>query len=120
MYRISKEMEISASHNLKLSYVSPCSNLHGHNFRVIVECKAEQLNDDGMVVDFTHIKAMVHDLYDHKHLNDVLPFNPTAERWAKYIADTLNRLLEETDQSARCYKVSIEETKSNWAVWEED
>ena len=56
MYTVIKRMEISASHNLKLSYESKCENLHGHNWIITVYCQAEQLNEDGMVVDFTHIK----------------------------------------------------------------
>lgn len=65
MYKITKRMEIAGAHNLKLSYESKCSNLHGHNWVVVVYCKAEELNEDGMVVDFTHLKKMVHDKLDH-------------------------------------------------------
>ena len=54
MYTVIKRMEISASHRLKLSYESKCENLHGHNWIITVYCQAEQLNEDGMVVDFTH------------------------------------------------------------------
>ena len=65
-------MEISASHRLKLSYESKCENLHGHNWIITVYCQAEQLNEDGMVVDFTHIKEVVKGQLDHKNLNDVI------------------------------------------------
>jgi len=51
MYTVIKRMEISASHRLKLSYESKCENLHGHNWIITVYCQAEQLNEDGMVVD---------------------------------------------------------------------
>lgn len=65
MYKVIKRMEIAGAHNLKLSYESKCSSLHGHNWIVTVYCKAEELNEDGMVVDFTHLKKMVHDRLDH-------------------------------------------------------
>lgn len=58
-------MEIAGAHNLKLSYESKCSNLHGHNWIVTVYCKSETLNADGMVIDFTHVKRDVHDKLDH-------------------------------------------------------
>ena len=58
-------MEIAGAHNLKLSYDSKCSNLHGHNWIVTVYCKSETLNADGMVIDFTHVKRDVHDKLDH-------------------------------------------------------
>ena len=55
MYTVIKRMEVSASHSLKLSYQSKCENLHGHNWIIIVFCRSKDLNEDGMVVDFTHI-----------------------------------------------------------------
>ncbi len=64
-------MEISASHSLKLSYRSKCENLHGHNWIITVYCRSEVLNEDGMVVDFTHIKETVMGRLDHQNLNEV-------------------------------------------------
>ena len=32
MYYVKKTLEISASHQLNLSYKSKCENLHGHNW----------------------------------------------------------------------------------------
>lgn len=43
---------------------SPCRRLHGHNLRVIVSINGE-VKDDGMVVDFRHIKEIINRL-DHK------------------------------------------------------
>ena len=60
MYYIKKRLEVSASHNLKLSYESKCQNLHGHNWIIYVYCKGEELNQDGMLFDFTHIKKQIH------------------------------------------------------------
>src|SRR3712207_4471070 len=74
MYYIEKSFEISASHHLTLSYQSKCTQVHGHNWHVTVYCKARELNQDGMVADFGHIKAKVHGLLDHADLNKVLPF----------------------------------------------
>ena len=86
-------MEISASHSLKLSYRSKCENLHGHNWIITVYCRSEVLNEDGMVVDFTHIKETVMGRLDHRNLNEVVSFNPTAENMSKDIYKTTNNLL---------------------------
>lgn len=110
MYKITKRMEIAGAHNLKLCYESKCSNLHGHNWIVIVYCKAEELNEDGMVVDFTHLKKMVHDKLDHQYLNEIVDFNPTAENIAKWICD----------QVPTCYKVDVQESEGNTATYERD
>ena len=83
MYYIKKTLEISACHKLNLSYESKCRNMHGHNWVITVYCKAAELNADGMVYDFTHIKELLKEKMDHRNLNEVLPFNPTAENIAR-------------------------------------
>lgn len=110
MYYIEKTFEISASHHLTLSYPSKCTRLHGHNWKVTVFCKSKELNADGMVVDFTEVKSKVMDLLDHQNLNDILPFNPTAENIAHWI----------TTQVPFCYKAVVQESQGNVAIYEED
>lgn len=110
MYIIKKRMEISASHQLSLSYESKCCRLHGHNWIIEVYCKANELNADGMVVDFSHIKEVVQGKLDHQNLNDVLPFNPTAENIAWWICQ----------QIPSCFKVSVQESEGNIAIYIKD
>lgn len=110
MYYVSKRMEIAGAHNLKLSYESKCENLHGHNWIITVYCKSNTLNEDGMVIDFKHIKNMISDKLDHSYINDVVNCNPTAENIAKWICD----------QVPYCYKVSVQESEGNVAVYEVD
>lgn len=110
MYTIIKRMEISASHSLKLSYQSKCENLHGHNWIITIYCRSKELNEDGMVVDFTHIKEKVMSRLDHQNLNEVLPFNTTAENIAHWVCE----------QVPYCYRVEVQESEGNIAVYEED
>ena len=59
MYEVKKRLEISAAHRLALGYESKCTNLHGHNWIIDVYLRSKELNEDGMVMDFTHIKKAV-------------------------------------------------------------
>ena len=63
-----------------------------------------------MVCDFTHIKEKIHNYLDHGNLNDLLPFNPTAENIARWVVD----------QIPECYKAIVQESEGNMAWYEED
>ena len=110
MFIVKKRMEIAGAHRLNLNYDSKCANLHGHNWIVTVWCKSKTLDDNGMVIDFTHIKREVQDKLDHKFLNDVVEFNPTAENIAKWVCE----------QIPHCYRVSVQESEGNVATYERD
>lgn len=109
MYYVKKRLEISAAHNLKLDYESKCENLHGHNWIIEVYCKSEELDKNGMVLDFTVIKKKIKEKLDHKYLNEIFDFNPTAENIAKWICDELSPV---------CYRVEVTESEDNTAVYE--
>jgi len=108
MYEIKKTFEISAAHSLQLDYESKCKNLHGHNWIITVYLRANELNASGMIMDFTEIKQKITAKLDHQVLNDILPFNPTAENLAKFIYDEL---------APHCYKADVTESENNTASY---
>lgn len=87
MFKIRKEFHFSASHVLNgLPETHPCSRLHGHNYVITVELQSKTLNEVGFVVDYRaldDIKQFIDGTLDHRHLNDMVLYNPTAENMAK-------------------------------------
>ena len=98
-------MEIAGCHRLRLSYDSPCQNLHGHNWNFTVFLASARKNKDGMVKDFAHIKKEIHGYLDHGNFNELLPFNPTAENIAEWVVSKF----------PECYKCIVEESANNFA-----
>lgn len=110
MFYVSKRIEVAFAHNLALNYASKCQNLHGHNAIIIIYCKSKELDENGMVVDFTKIKQIINEKLDHAYLNELFTFNPTAENLAYWICT----------QVPYCYKVSFQESEGNIAIYEKD
>lgn len=108
MFYVEKTLEVAGSHCLALDYDSPCQRPHGHNWLITVYCKSAELDANGMVVDFSTIKKIIHDVLDHRHLNDVFDFNPTAENIARWIVESV----------PNCYRARVQESAGNVAVYE--
>lgn len=115
MYVISKQFSFSASHRLEgLAQDHPCSRLHGHNYVVEVVLKADQLNEAGFVVDYSDLRTfegMLKEQLDHRHLNEVLLFQPSAENIAGYL---YGRAKETWPQVVA---VRVSETSKTWAEY---
>ncbi|HWL08681.1 MAG TPA: 6-carboxytetrahydropterin synthase [Planctomicrobium sp.] len=107
MYRVTQEIDFCYGHRL-LNYAGKCRNLHGHNGRAVIVLEGPELDDRGMLIDFSDIKrelrTWIDDALDHRMIlckNDpALPFlqqlgepvvvidsNPTAETIARLICE---------------------------------
>lgn len=117
MYKINKEFSFSASHCLNgLPASHPCSRLHGHNYIVNVFFQAQNLNDVGFVIDYRDLESIrgyIDEYLDHKHLNDVLSFNPTAENIAKFLFDKFKGVFPQL------HKIEVSETPKTKAAYKE-
>ena len=80
----------SAAHRLE-EFRGGCENLHGHNYRIEVTVAGEDLDPQGVVMDFRELKGLLKDVLDgldHQYLNDLPAFSstpPSAENIALHI-----------------------------------
>jgi 6-pyruvoyltetrahydropterin/6-carboxytetrahydropterin synthase len=131
MFTITKEVYFCYGHRL-MKHAGKCKNLHGHSVKASISIQRQQLNDQGMVCDFSEIRDCVEDYiarhFDHNlllHKDDplipmliqnnerflALDEHPTAEVLSKMIYQYLQRagfnvsqvILWETASAYACY-----------------
>jgi 6-pyruvoyltetrahydropterin/6-carboxytetrahydropterin synthase len=132
MYSITKEVYFCYGHRL-MNHSGKCRNLHGHSVKASITIKHEQLNEQGMVCDFSDVSMCVEQFIeqqlDHNfllHRNDpIIPLleqnnerymalseHPTAEVLAKMIYQHMQHsgfkvdqvVLWETASANACYR----------------
>lgn len=114
MFTITKEFHFSASHQLcQLPADHQCARLHGHNYIVVVELAAAELNSFGFVRDYhdlAELKRYIDERFDHRHLNEVLGHDAvTAEGLARHFFEWCRSRWPETKA------IRVSETPKTWA-----
>ncbi|MET0076737.1 MAG: 6-carboxytetrahydropterin synthase [Candidatus Thiodiazotropha lotti] len=132
MYTVTKEIHFCYGHRL-LNHKGKCRHLHGHNATAVIHLESAQLDELGMVCDFSeigdYVKKWINQNLDHNMLlycdDPVLPLlkeagesvyvmstNPTAENIARLIFDYVEAggfpvvevALHETDSALASYR----------------
>lgn len=134
----SRYHDISCGHRVH-NHESKCAHLHGHNYRIHLDCQAKKgLDSLGRVINFGEIKSRMcmwlEEQWDHKMLiwacDPMLqalkaldasvvsvPFNPTAENIAQHLVEVIGpQQFEGTD--IELVKCTIEETRKCSASYE--
>jgi 6-pyruvoyltetrahydropterin/6-carboxytetrahydropterin synthase len=112
MYVLTVRDHFDAAHSLR-GYDGECQRLHGHTWDVEVSVEGTGLDSIGIVYDFKQLKAdlrVVLDDYDHRHLNEVPPFdamNATAENLARVVYE---RLVGAVGSGVRVTEVAVWES----------
>lgn len=135
-------MTIEIKHSTSTAHIitghpGKCNNLHGHNYNFTVGVTSTDLNELGMVVDFSILKKSVafilDKMYDHKTIiyekdpraatlkelgAELVNYNPTAENMAKQIYFILCQTFREIKelQDLCVSYVKVEETANNIAI----
>ena len=118
-----------------MNHPGKCRNLHGHSVKASISIKQDQLNDQGMVCDFSDIRDCVESFIDEQldhnfllHKDDpIIPLleqnqerflaldeHPTAEILSKMIYHYIKSAGFDIDQ------VVLWETASAYACYRED
>lgn len=119
MYEVKIETGFSAAHHL-LNYKGNCENQHGHNWKVEVYIKGENLDKANILVDFKILKKEVNailDLLDHKDINELEFFrnvSPSSEIIARFIYEKVREVFPSVS------KVSVWETPNSCASYFEE
>ena len=122
MYTVCVEDWFAAAHYLR-KYHGKCENPHGHNYRVKVYVSGTQLDEGGMLIDFSilkkHLKTVLEPL-DHQDLNATPYFaeqEPSAENISRYIFESLKPILP---PNVKLSGVEVFETEKNFVLYRED
>ena len=136
--RITKQFDFEAAHALE-GYYGKCKDIHGHSYHLRVTVLGNvsldsDLVEDGMVMDFTDLKKIVHgeviDLFDHKlilkvdsrfkgieeHNERVLyvPYQPTCENM---LVDIVNKIKDKMPEGVILHNAFLRETPRSYAEW---
>jgi len=117
-FEISTTRTFSAAHALRL-YDGSLEPLHGHNWRVRVTVRSQDLDSIGVVMDFHELERLVDQVitpWHNANLNDCPPFarglNPSAENVALQIGRSLA-----LPAAVRLARVEVWETDTNRATY---
>ena len=132
MVTVTRKFEFAYAHCLS-EHQGKCKNLHGHNAILEIEVaqhmpgimtafdkQQSQLHSiplkESMVVDFGDLSELVKtniiERLDHKYLNELFPFHPTAENLCIWIANTLQQTTKNI-----IMRVRVWETSNCYAEW---
>lgn len=119
MFEVKIETHFSSAHHL-LNYKGKCENMHGHNWKVEVTARGDELNEANILIDFKVLKALVNETVeylDHKDINELAEFkgqSPSSEFIARFIYKTLKKKIPQI------VRVDVWETESSRASYFED
>lgn len=124
MYRLTIDQTFSAAHGIVIKgWREP---LHGHDWHVRVTIEGDQLDEDGLLVDFHAVQGDLQSVitpFHNGNLNETPPFdklNPTAERVAAHIATALTERMQsrvrEAPKNAPCPAVHLRSVRVTEAV----
>lgn len=117
----SKTFDFEGGHRLpSLPPGHKCSRQHGHSYEVEVILTAPALEEPGFVTDFGDLapfKTFLDTALDHHNLHEILPFEPTSENLAQFLAGWFVENVE-PGIPGKLVAIEVSETQRSWARFE--
>ncbi|RAV23169.1 6-pyruvoyl trahydropterin synthase family protein [Paenibacillus contaminans] len=124
-YELNKDMQFAAAHYVPAEEAGKCRNMHGHTYFANITIAGDTLDSAGFLVNFSILKRLIHDRFDHSVLNsDTVSFSdkrpdrfPTTEVVARTICEIVQDYLDRTENRPRCLQVYLRETPTSYCLY---
>ncbi|WP_123041090.1 6-carboxytetrahydropterin synthase QueD [Cohnella candidum] len=124
-YELNKDLQFAAAHYVPSDAAGKCSRVHGHTYFVNVTIAGNDLDAAGFLVNFSEIKKLIHDCFDHSLLNDHHAYFkdedperfPTSEVLARTVYEIIQAYLDRSENKPRCLQVFLRETPTSYVVY---
>ncbi|WP_180810446.1 6-carboxytetrahydropterin synthase QueD [Staphylococcus sp. 17KM0847] len=119
-FELNKDFNFSAAHFIPDPQAGKCTRTHGHTYFVNLTIVGDTLDATGFLINFSHLKSLIHEQFDHYLLNDLPYFEekvPSTEVVAQTIYDIVDEHLTGLPHAPRCLQVFLRETPSSYVVY---
>ncbi|MCD9022150.1 6-carboxytetrahydropterin synthase [Cohnella silvisoli] len=124
-YELNKDLQFAAAHYIPSEYAGDCAKMHGHTYFVNVTIAGNELDESGFLVNFSQVKKLIHDRFDHSLLNghaelfgDDHPSRyPTTENVARILCEIIQQFLNEMTNKPLCVQIFLRETPTSYVVY---
>lgn len=123
-YELNKDFHFAAAHYINSDEAGKCKQVHGHTYFVNVTVAGDELDSCGFLVNFSAVKKLIHERFDHTLLNEDELFSdtdanrfPTTENAARIIAEVVQQYLDTFPNGAKCIQVFLRETPSSYVIY---
>lgn len=119
-FELNKDFNFSAAHYIPSEDAGKCMRTHGHTYFINITIAGDTLDHNGFLVNFSDLKKLIHDQFDHYFLNDLTPFkgkSPSTEIVAQTIYNMVQDYLSDRDNQPQCVQVYLRETPTSYVVY---
>ena len=119
-FELNKDFNFSAAHYIPSDDAGKCMRTHGHTYFVNITIAGDELDHNGFLVNFSDLKKLIHDQFDHYLLNDLVQFkgkSPSTEIVAQTIYQMVQSYLKDQKNHPKCVQIYLRETPTSYVVY---